>query len=715
MSCSDESPDIVSRRLVAELDDQSPNAPQPIIHRWALLVGINRYVDPAFAGLRFCVNDVQVLEQLLTQLGYTVVCLHDQLERDDPRFPTQDNVIAELTRLCKSVGAHDLLFIHFACHGTLIDRQPVLICYDTRYTTLNTTALPLAQIETQMRQSKAKRLILTLDACHTGVEIGRDVSDPEFIRNAYDFAEGFALIAASTAEQVAQEWQEMEHGVFTYYLLEGLSGKASAQGHEFVTIHDLQTYVLSSLRCWNVQQGGRIQEPTARTEGLGDMILADYRQHSLTLPLPPRQPNRTRSATPPSAQALLTDYVQALELFSRNASPAEEQALALLQTRDRIPVAALSATELVKLEQCDRQLKSQKSLILQTIDLAHWRDTTHPPETAWWWFLEPDSPHAWVAQSGWIWTGLSTIALTASGALVLNLWSYFFAAGVAAASTSGIVLNSFLTLVTGGSALTQVKQDGRDRLFTALKLPKWIWQPASSGAAVILMLMLVGVRTSLPLLAVRFQQAGEQKLLAADPDLDGALADYQQAIALNPGDAEAHYQLGVLYETLQKNEQAIASYQLALQSGSSTKNKSTLLRAGNNLGRLYLLKGDTNKAFPPLERTIGLIKANDLKTNPDIKTDYYSVLKNMGWLRVLQKRYVEAAPLLQQAIAFNPDRAAAHCLQAQVFEAQRQNQDALQAWEKCSQFAVRSFPEEDQWIGLANSASDRLTPKGAQP
>lgn len=128
-----------------------------------------------------------------------------------------------------------------------------------------------------MLSCKARRLVLTLDACHTGVEIGRDVADPEFIRNVYELAEGFALIAASTAQQIAQEWQEKEHGVFTYYLLEGLSDRADRNNKRFVTVNDLQTHVLSGLRRWNVEHGGVIQEPTARAEGLGDMILADYR------------------------------------------------------------------------------------------------------------------------------------------------------------------------------------------------------------------------------------------------------------------------------------------------------------------------------------------------------------------------------------------------------------------------------------------------------
>ena len=45
-----------------------------------------------------------------------------------------------------------------------------------------------------------------------------------------------------------------------------------------VTVDDLKTYVLDHLRRWSVENGGLLQEPSARTEGLGDMILADFRE-----------------------------------------------------------------------------------------------------------------------------------------------------------------------------------------------------------------------------------------------------------------------------------------------------------------------------------------------------------------------------------------------------------------------------------------------------
>jgi hypothetical protein len=251
--------------------------PGPIQNRWALLVGVNRYVDPAFPLLKFCVNDVLALDATLKDLGYTVVTLHDDAAEERLR-PTRDNVEAELTRLCQVAGPDDLLFVHFACHGKLVDGEPMLITRETRAPTLARRALPLSDVERQMRESEARRLVLTLDACHTGVEIGRDLADPEFIRNAYELAEGFALIAASTAQQIAQEWAEEEHGVFTYYLLEGLSGQADHDDKNFVTVGDLSLHVLNGLKHWNVEHARLLQEPTARTEGLGDIIVADYRE-----------------------------------------------------------------------------------------------------------------------------------------------------------------------------------------------------------------------------------------------------------------------------------------------------------------------------------------------------------------------------------------------------------------------------------------------------
>jgi uncharacterized caspase-like protein len=314
-------------------------------NRWAFLVGVNRYNDPNFGRLNFCVNDVLALGQILTQLGYTVSCLHDRLDRDDPKFPTRDNVEARLIELCQMVQPDDLLWVHFACHGTRVRREgnqkePVLITNDTQLTLLKTRSLPVAQVEKIIRGSGARQLILTLDACHSGVDIGRGLTDPEFIQNVYDSAEGFALIAASTAQQKAFELREQQHGVFTYFLLQGLINITNPSGN-FVTVNDLKNYVLNELRKWNVQQS-LTQEPTARTEGLGDIILADYRQYpkpqwtggeKTTQSDSDRSQNVTRN-NPTSPKLTRTQMIQQQEWEEELASLTEQYTVVMKQRRE---------------------------------------------------------------------------------------------------------------------------------------------------------------------------------------------------------------------------------------------------------------------------------------------------------------------------------------------------------------------------------------------
>ena len=248
----------------------------PIRDRWALLVGINSYIDPAFPALRFCVDDVLDLRDALQAAGYTVVALYDDVA-EERLLPTRENVEAELARICEVAGRDDLIWVHFSCHGKVVGGKPVLVTRESRAPTLAERALSLVEVERRLRTSAARRLVLTLDACHTGVDMGRDVADPEFIRNAYELAEGFALLAASTSQQVAQEWREKARGVFTHFLLQGLAGEADRGQRQFVTVNDLVTHTLDGLRRWNVEHGGLLQEPTARFEGMGDIILVDRR------------------------------------------------------------------------------------------------------------------------------------------------------------------------------------------------------------------------------------------------------------------------------------------------------------------------------------------------------------------------------------------------------------------------------------------------------
>jgi hypothetical protein len=253
---------------------------KPVSKRYALLIGIDHYIENQLE-LRYCVNDADAMHHCLTTLGYSAAILHDKCESEEHR-PTLFNIRAALAKLKGRFKPDELLLVYFAGHGMLVDGKPYLMARDSRSADAKGTGLPLADLEAFMRASGSRRLLLVLDACHAGVELGRDALpstrgiDPDFIHNAYEIAEGFAVLAGSTAAQKTQDYGAAEHGVFTYYLLKGLSGKADGgvAPKGFVTVDDLKNYVLSAVRTWCFENMADIQLPTARIEGIGDMIVA---------------------------------------------------------------------------------------------------------------------------------------------------------------------------------------------------------------------------------------------------------------------------------------------------------------------------------------------------------------------------------------------------------------------------------------------------------
>ena len=373
--------------------------------------------------------------------------------------------------------------------------------------------------------------------------------------------------------------------------------------------------------------------------------------------------------------------------------PSADQILAVFKARDAIQTIVTdrsqdSIHELIELVQLDSRLKQQSERIAQAIKLADWRASFQPLSQAWWWFMEAP-PNPW-NQFDWLWTALTILCLTISLGLVADISSRFLSGGPDTWAALAVVGQSVLTLLAAGGALTLAGQEAIKRILFSLKVPVQFWHEAKFIAAILLLGALVVLRTSLPDVAVWYNNHGLQNYNAGR--LTSAQFDYQRAIKLNPDYVEAHYNLALLYEDLQQIDKARGEYLTAVQG--------SLDAAYNNLGRLYILDENYAAAVPLLKR--GLLLTNDHEVQ-------YDLHKNLGWARLGQARYDEAIAELEAAITLAPDQAPAHCLRAQALENQSNTAEAMAEWEICLKFADPSRPDEDAWIGLARQ---RLTEEG---
>lgn len=376
-----------------------------------------------------------------------------------------------------------------------------------------------------------------------------------------------------------------------------------------------------------------------------------------------------------------------------------EQVLEVLSARDAVQLALKGATfiptsRLKQVLELDAELRKQAvhiNKVIKAEQFAQWRESTHPPAEAWWWRLENLTPHHKWDRFDWLWKGLVVAGWTANLSLLINIATRFLSGGAGLLGASAVILPSILALLQASSELTQAGKQGFDKLLTKLNIPQHLHEEAKLGSTLLMTIFLLGFWLSLPSISQLYNRQGLSNYLQGK--LGAAEQDYLKAISLDADNADAHYNLGNLYEDLQDFEKARKHYQIAV--GSDVPD------AYNNLARLYIQDKKYSQARALLQN--GLVKAQDL---PEVR---YSLFKNLGWVRFEQGRYEEAQLNLQAAIgiANNPDVAknirntgAAHCILAQVLERQKQLA-ALEQWQKCCEQGSTLNADEDTWLHLA--------------
>jgi hypothetical protein len=264
--------------------------PKPTQDRWAVIIGVGGYDSPAIPKLHYTVPDAEAIYQVLTGLGgfkrEHVLLLTDKTERK----PTLRNIRWALgTFLSRSAKKDDTVFIYFAGHGAPevdtrgIERDGLskyLAPSDADPEDLFSSALAMDDILTIFGRIEADRVVAFLDSCYSGAAGGRTFTSKKTRSGHVDEAflerltrsKGRAIITASRPAEVSMELPELGHGVFTYYLLQGLQGAADLNGDGIVTLQELYEYVEQQVSQKSRAVGGN-QHPVMKGEMEGVLPL----------------------------------------------------------------------------------------------------------------------------------------------------------------------------------------------------------------------------------------------------------------------------------------------------------------------------------------------------------------------------------------------------------------------------------------------------------
>ena len=230
---------------------------------FAVVIGISHYAkgDGQINDLRYADRDAtSMMEFLKSPAGGGVTDDDSLLLLNDDA--TTEGVRHALFSFLTKPQEQDTVVIYIAGHGApdpLDPRNLYLITADTKVDDMGGTAFPMWQIQDVFtRILKAKRVITLADTCHSygfsGARGGAGARHANNLVNQYlqHYATKGqrAVITASDISESSLEdakWGD-GHGVFTYYLLQGLKGAADLNHDGTVTAGELFSYVQQSVR-----------------------------------------------------------------------------------------------------------------------------------------------------------------------------------------------------------------------------------------------------------------------------------------------------------------------------------------------------------------------------------------------------------------------------------------------------------------------------------
>jgi len=169
------------------------------------------------------------------------------------------------------------IFVFYSGHGLpdVKKDEPYLLAYDCDPDN-PATGYHLKDILRSIEHLGAGFTYMFLDCCFSGLDReGQLIIAGRPARIVVDYhseLHNIAIFSACSSAQYSRTYDEMKHGIFSYFVLKGLRGAADANGDKILEVAELASYVRKNVVRTSADLGP-IQEPSTRTTDPSRIIL----------------------------------------------------------------------------------------------------------------------------------------------------------------------------------------------------------------------------------------------------------------------------------------------------------------------------------------------------------------------------------------------------------------------------------------------------------
>lgn len=236
--------------------------------RWAILIGINDYIGAQ--DLKYCCADQKALFDQLASNGFDsermfMIC---DDAKDKKYLPFKSNIEKQLELITGLTEPGDMLVLAFSGHGVHIAGKSYLCPTDADFKDVS-TLIPMESIYNRLKTCKAPLKLILVDACRNNPQLEGQRSfaatrgSAEFAETLKDapLPEGVVVINSCAPGETSWERQELGHGVFMNFLLEGLRGQADEDRDGSLTVSEISQYAFSHTRLYVAKTFNDSQRP----------------------------------------------------------------------------------------------------------------------------------------------------------------------------------------------------------------------------------------------------------------------------------------------------------------------------------------------------------------------------------------------------------------------------------------------------------------------
>jgi uncharacterized caspase-like protein len=230
----------------------------------AIVVGVNEYdhLEP----LRFTDDDSREMIQVLEEYGrFSSIEYYGDEKGDIDQIagtPTKVNIENSISLAADDIreGYFTTLLLYFSARGYQQDGKVYMATKGTKTDDLDNTAINLSEILESLKDLQDMenvKIMFFLDIGRSNPDGGEkpEPKDPKKLSSWDDVinSNGVSILYSTTNTAYSYETGSLQNGVYTYYLVEGLSGGADEDSNGFISLDEISNYVDEKVNQWSTE------------------------------------------------------------------------------------------------------------------------------------------------------------------------------------------------------------------------------------------------------------------------------------------------------------------------------------------------------------------------------------------------------------------------------------------------------------------------------